>query len=246
MQKLIYNLIILGLGLYVIALHADGKLRFYIHPRYELFTFGGAVIAVIMAAAAVGLTLRELSLQSKKKKLNWVKELKQYNFWKKLALVALPLLIGLLLPVKPLSSSTANQRDLDLNSITGRELSSVDIFATDTKKYTLGEWVIALNTEPDLEDYEGKEVAVDGFIYAQQGLPNDQFLLSRFAITCCAVDASPAGLVVRYDWRGKFKQDDWLKINGRFAIDESTGTQILVIVPEKVNKISVPDNPYVY
>lgn len=246
MQKLIYNLIILGLGLYVIALHADSKLRFYIHPRYELFTFGSAIMAAIIATAAIGLTLREVHLQGKKKKLNWRKELKQHSFWAKLALVALPLLIGLLLPVKPLSSSTANQRDLDLNSLAGRELSSVDIFATDTKKYTLGEWVIALNTEPDLEDYAGKEVAVDGFIYAQEGLPNNQFLLSRFAITCCAVDASPVGLVVRYDWRGKYKQDDWLKINGRFAIDEATGTQMLVIVPEDVNKISVPDNPYVY
>ncbi len=156
-------------------------------------------------------------------------------------------LIGLLLPARGLSSITASQRSIDLNSInlTENNSASAQSFNKSTSKYSIGDWIASLAYNPDNEFYKAKEVNLTGFVYhpENQNLNEDTFLISRFIITCCAVDARPVGLKVKYStWKDEFKQDEWVSVSGKFDINNDE----LVIIPDKITQTDQPANPYIY
>jgi hypothetical protein len=43
----------------------------------------------------------------------------------------------------------------------------------------------------------GQEARLIGFVYRDDRFNGDEFMISRFVISCCAADAAPLGLVVR-------------------------------------------------
>jgi len=161
-------------------------------------------------------------------------------------IVLLIVSVGLLLPAKGLSSITASQRSVDLNSInlTENTINTSNGFNNNTKNYTIGDWIASITYNPDLNFYKGKDVSLIGFIYHPDTLKldNNVFLLSRFIITCCAVDARPVGLKVKYDWSKDYKQDQWVKIDGTFDVYQED----LIIIPSKLEKTESPSNPYIY
>lgn len=154
--------------------------------------------------------------------------------------------IGILLPPKSLSSITASQRSIDLNSInlTQNTLTAVQNFNKSTANYSLGDWIAMQGFNPDPEFYKDKDVKISGFLYKPDNLNlgEDVYLIARFVITCCAVDARPVGLKVLLE-NNKFNTDEWLEVTGKFNLD-SNGE--LIINPEKVESIDEPDNPYIF
>ncbi len=152
-----------------------------------------------------------------------------------------------ILPAKSLSSATASQRSIDFNSLNlSPDFNITSNFNSDTKNYSIGDWINSMNINPDYDFYNGKDVSVVGFIYTPTNYPNNYFLISRFAITCCAVDARPIGLKVRYNINSKFKQDDWVKVTGKFTIEINNNQKELVVIPEGIESTYQPNNPYIY
>lgn len=155
--------------------------------------------------------------------------------------------IALLLPAKSLSSLTASQRSIDLNSInlTGSTKSTIQNFSKSTINYSLGDWIAIMNYNPDPLYYQDKELKVSGFIYRPDNLDlsNDMVLVARFIVTCCAVDARPVGLKMKLDSSIDFKQDDWVEVTGKFNLTEK---QEIYIEPSEIKKIEVPNNPYIF
>ncbi len=45
--------------------------------------------------------------------------------------------------------------------------------------------------------------------------PADEFLLTRYIVTCCIADATVAQVRVVHALPGKFQQDDWVKVTGK-------------------------------
>lgn len=172
------------------------------------------------------------------------------NFWQKfqtvaaVILIVLPLILGFLLPVRPLSAVTAQQRVVDLNGFRSTE-STASLFLKNTRNYTLGDWIKVINNNPDINRFVDKEVRVSGFIFSPDA-NTQQFLVSRFLITCCAVDARPLGLWVEANWQESFRENQWVEVNGRFISKEVNGQPTLVVVPELINQISEPSDPYVF
>lgn len=154
--------------------------------------------------------------------------------------------IGILLPPKSLSSITASQRSIDLNSInlTQNTLSAVQNFNKSTANYSLGDWIAMQGFNPDPLFYNDKDVKISGFLYKPENLNLDEdvYLIARFVITCCAVDARPVGLKVVIA-NNEFSTDEWLEVTGKFGID-SNGE--LIVIPEKLERIEEPSNPYIF
>ncbi|MEO7124166.1 MAG: TIGR03943 family protein, partial [Lacisediminihabitans sp.] len=100
----------------------------------------------------------------------------------------------------------------------------------------------------DASFYAGKSVDVTGFITADKDDPGNIFYVSRFVITCCAVDAQPVGVPVYYpNWKSEFKSDGWVRVVGGFVTNPSKQSQqSIALVPEKVTKVSQPSEPYLY
>jgi uncharacterized repeat protein (TIGR03943 family) len=155
------------------------------------------------------------------------------------------------LPATTLTSATADQREIN-SSTSGTEAQRVDAVASapasNFAKFTVVDWASLLRQTSDVSFYTGKPVDVTGFVTADKSDPTNVFYVSRFVITCCAVDARPAGVPVYYpNWADTFKIDSWVVATGSFAANRSSAsTQPIALQPTLVKSIAQPSEPYLY
>ena len=248
-------------GVYVLMLFYSGKLNFYIHPRYTEFALLMSWIAI---SFGVVFLIRLIELKGKLKDEHHHEHAHEHHehdehhhehaqkvtLWSRfnlilgVILITLPLVLGFLLPVKTLSVITAQQRLVDLNGLRGSD-NTASLFLKNTKTYSLGDWIKVINNNPDLNRFAGKEVKVSGFVFSPEG-NTEEFLVSRFIITCCAVDARPLGITVIANWQQDFSQNQWVEVQGIFELIEVNGQSTLRIKPSTINLIAEPSNPYVF
>ncbi|WP_051596591.1 TIGR03943 family putative permease subunit [Curtobacterium sp. UNCCL17] len=157
----------------------------------------------------------------------------------------------LVLPPTTLSARTAQQRSVDsatLSNATGSE-SAVQLLGSegvDTSKYGVKDWAALIRQTTDTTALVGKQVELSGFV-----VPGDDgsFTLTRFVISCCAVDAQPVGLgVVTGDGDGTGAVPDegqWVTVRGALAAnpDQSADARI-VVKAAKITDIAQPEDPY--
>ena len=110
------------------------------------------------------------------------------------------------------------------------------------------DWSSLLRQTSDTAFYAGKTVDVVGFITADQDDPQNVFWVSRFIVTCCAVDAQPVGIpVYAPDWADSYELDGWVRVTGEFASNPSRdSSQAIALLPEAVDKVETPDEPYLF
>ncbi|PYY65710.1 TIGR03943 family protein [Curtobacterium sp. MCPF17_003] len=155
----------------------------------------------------------------------------------------------LVLPPTTLSARTAQQRSVDsatLSNATGSE-SAVQLLGSegvDTSEYGVKDWAALIRQTTDTTALVGKQVELSGFV-----VPGDDgsFTLTRFVISCCAVDAQPVGLgVVTGDGDGTAPDEgQWVTVRGALAAnpDQSADARI-VVKAAKITDIAQPEDPY--
>ncbi|MGF1541747.1 MAG: TIGR03943 family protein [Pleurocapsa sp.] len=163
---------------------------------------------------------------------------------------------GFLIPPKILTSQTALQRgvsELPLTQI------KPQAFRTATKPETrsLIDWVRTLNAYPEPDAYHGLPANISGFVLHLPELPDNYIVLSRFVITCCAVDAYPIGIPVKLTTsRNNYPLDSWLEIKGEMITETLLSKDLisattrekrqLVLLAKSVVTIPTPSDPYSY
>lgn len=91
---------------------------------------------------------------------------------------------------------------------------------------------------------DGTEVDLVGFVDDESNGPAGTFALTRFYVSCCAADAIPFSVAVD---PGDAKQavpdaDEWARVAG--VLEERDGR--LVVVADTLEKVSEPEEPYLY
>jgi uncharacterized membrane protein YcgQ (UPF0703/DUF1980 family) len=74
------------------------------------------------------------------------------------------------------------------------------------------------------------------------GMGADEFMLTRFVITCCVADAIAAQVRVVDAPPGRFSPDDWVRVTGQMY---PLGREIIVVASE-VQGVDKPKHPYLY
>ncbi|MBF0446086.1 MAG: hypothetical protein HQL68_10900 [Magnetococcales bacterium] len=75
--------------------------------------------------------------------------------------------------------------------------------------------------------------------------PTPNALFYRYAIACCAADASPVATVLDGFESKKFVSGDWLRVKGRTAFFKtSKGNRMIVLHAEHIEKTEKPIKPY--
>jgi putative membrane protein len=231
MKQLLQNLTLLILGVYIIYLYSINRLNFLIHERYLLLTLvAGVTIAVI---ALVGL-------------FQFIKDKNRLK--SKLELV--PLFVAILaitvsfIPLRSLSSESFNLRSITtIFKVSESEKSDITQkikFNIDSNQFSMYDWIRARSID-DQELFRDKEFTGIGFVSPKD---DKMFTISRFIVSCCVVDATPAGLLVEYNYKPELKENDWVEVKGKFKIEKINDTYQPVIVPTSVLKVKQPDNVY--
>ncbi|MFF2596747.1 TIGR03943 family putative permease subunit [Priestia megaterium] len=92
----------------------------------------------------------------------------------------------------------------------------------------------------------GKKIEVNGFVYREKGFKDNQFVVARFGISCCAADASVYGLLSTLENASVLKKDTWVHIKGTIKKTTYNGEDVPYIQVQQIESIHQPDNPYVY
>ena len=230
----------------IVVFAASGQLVLYIHPRYIVFTIAMVAVALVLVAASV-LLARRRDPDDDESRGRMARMLSMLG----LGIATVLAVAMVLLPPATLSSVTAGQRDLNGSALGSSGAQLDDAAAAPTAafaSFTVLDWASLLRQTRDLEFYGDKPVDVVGFIVADPADPENVFYVSRFFVTCCAVDAQPAGVPVYFPgWSTSFSADDWVRVTGRFDSNPSSAsTDPLAVIPDSVDATEQPREPYLF
>ena len=250
LERAIKALLLIGLALFLYSRIANGTLYFYISERYAWLT----VLAVI-GLLIVGLSYRrgnshehhshdhdehahhdDHAHHDHNHGLSWVGAL----------LVALPILLGILVPPQPLGASALSTREINVggaDSALPAIVRNVEEKAVTDRNIL--DWVTAFRTsQTSGETFEGVEANVVGFIYREGTQADGSFWLARFIVGCCVADASPVAVLVRGSQTANLVDGEWVRVVGRFR--EEAGAQAPVLFADKIEAVPAPNQPYLY
>lgn len=225
-------------------LAAAGMLGFYIHPRYNIFTISMAVIAVVLVAIAVTAKAEPHQHDHEPTRPRRIRGIEGAS----LAAVTALVLGALILPPATLSSATAENRSSnEVDALGGANIPEGDVGAEIFATLTVRDWASLLSQNQNPSFYRGKPVSTVGIVTVSES-SDDVFLLTRFVVTCCAVDAQPVSIPVYLPgWQQDLAVDSWVRIEGGFQPSPSGATQApVILVPVEITPEEVPREPYLF
>jgi uncharacterized repeat protein (TIGR03943 family) len=86
----------------------------------------------------------------------------------------------------------------------------------------------------------GSEVTFVGFVDRDSTMPADEFLLTRFLISCCVADALSVQVRVTGAPPGEFEPDEWVRVTGALYPVERE----VIVDASSVESVPRPDDPY--
>lgn len=242
-----------------IWLGLTGQLALYIHPRYFVFTVIMAVIAGVLALAAFALVPGGGHTHAgdahthagdapgdddgdvRSSRWGWLRPAGS------VLTIAAAVVALLILPPSTLTTATVAQRDLN-GSASALTLKAPALSGQgDYSSFTVRDWASLLRSGAGQDFFADKTATVTGFISADATDPN-VFFVTRFVVTCCAVDAQPIGVPVYHPgWQNEFKTDSWVTVTSSFRANPNTASrEAIVLMPDSIKPTSQPAQPYVY
>ncbi|MFC5471230.1 TIGR03943 family putative permease subunit [Cohnella suwonensis] len=124
----------------------------------------------------------------------------------------------------------------------GKKLYKRDVINVKTVGY------LELLTMLDLfkDNFIGKDIHISGFVYRENDMKIDQFVVSRMAMQCCSADAMPYGFLVQSPNGASLKKDTWITMTGKLSTTNYRGNEIIQLEAQKITVIEAPNDPYVY
>ncbi|HPH98535.1 MAG TPA: TIGR03943 family protein [Anaerolineaceae bacterium] len=160
--------------------------------------------------------------------------------------ISFPLLLGVLVPVQSLSATALNTRGMSLSAPASLGETVPATLQNIPDERNVLDWVKIFNYEEDVSSHTGETAEVIGFVYHDSRLLSGQFMVGRFAVTCCAADAFAIGMAVNWPDSQNLQDDTWVKVKGNVDLLVIDGQRIPLIHAESVTQVDVPEQPYLY
>jgi uncharacterized repeat protein (TIGR03943 family) len=238
-----------ALAVLTVGLAVTGRLSLYINPESAWFAVGMSVIVLIGAVASFALPLGAEEDHGHDHEDATAHEHGHAHVRHPVALagtvvagvLASAVVVGALaLPPSSLSPQFASTSTSTTPVLFGgRDV--VTLASTgDTATFGVGEWATVFATATDPASFDGDAVTLTGFV--APGDAGTGFLLSRFVITHCVIDAQLAAVPIA--WGGTAAPEgEWATVTGTVRSD-SDGR--LHIAADSVETVPEPEDPYEY
>lgn len=242
LNRSLKGLILIGLGVFLFSRINSGTLLFYINQRFAWLTWLAAVLFLLLGAAYHG-DRAEDHEHPAEPDADHAHAHGGQTPWRRLAIVALPLVLGLLVPPRPLGASALGNRELSVSLTADTEAQGL---TRAPQERDILDWLGAFASAEGPEPFAGQLASVIGFVYHQANLPAGQFLLSRFVVVCCVADAAPVGLTVVWPQAAELKNDTWVRVSGHFEAERIDEQGLPILAADEVTPIDPPQQPYLY
>jgi uncharacterized repeat protein (TIGR03943 family) len=153
-----------------------------------------------------------------------------------LGIIVLPAILVLALPPAALGSYAAARRSavaagvVPGETVATGEITLVDVAAAKWSRDTLDQLVRRAGTE----------VSFVGFVTEDPGAAVDEFILTRFIVSCCVADALSVQVRVVGAPPGEFREDQWVRVTGNLY---PLGNEMIVDA-SSVERVPRPARPY--
>jgi uncharacterized repeat protein (TIGR03943 family) len=153
-------------------------------------------------------------------------------------LVVLPAVAVLLLPPTALGSYAAARRSTTAGGFVVASEEQIARGPLELVDVAAASW--SRDAMRALTRRAGNPVDFIGFVTRRPGMPADEFVLTRFIISCCVADALSVQIRVVGAPPGRFGEDTWVRVRGAFY---PVGREMLVDASE-VTAVPRPAHPY--
>ena len=226
------SLILLGMGIYLLLLILTGNLSNYINLRFAWLVYIGAAVFFLLALVNLAGALKPAD------------EHKHEHYqigWDILLIVAFPLLLALLIPSRSLGIEAINGGV----SVSPVGIASAAAFSRNPLDRNVLDWLREFNRAAPAT-FNGMPAAVVGFVYLEPSFAADDFMLSRFTMSCCVADAFPIGMPVRSAETSTLTAGDWVRVTGTLKAAEFDSDFLPVLLAESLERVDEPQQPYLY
>lgn len=224
--------VLFALGSLLLVKWQDGALPLYVHPSYTPYLALSGMVLLALALVQLGLlarhTLTGQHAVARVQGLTWT-----------LALVALAIVAGALLPARPLGSLAAASQPAIAPPQSVRPLTD------ETEGWSLLEWAQAVGGGVQRERLVGRPVSVVGFVYRpREGPAAGETRVTRFVVRCCAADGFAVSLPVRSAVADGLQPDTWVHVEGVLRIDETDARPTAYVEADRLTIVPQPAVPY--
>lgn len=239
LERALKGLILIGLALYLTHSIINGTLLFYISRRFAWMTWIATILLALIASAYQ---------RSEHAQHHSNHEHDHHHgggsAWIGLALVALPLLLGILMPPRPLGAQALGGRELSTNGIGLRN--DEGVLTQAAAERNILDWLRAFNAAGDPSVFDGQIATIIGFVFRDETFASDQFMASRFVISCCVADATAVGIIVSWPGSTELPLDSWVTVRGAFEQGQFKGEPTPILIADSVTPTTRPNQPYLY
>lgn len=228
------------------------KLFIYIHPR---------LMPIIIAAIAIMiLTILCMATYIPEKNIKRKKKIKFYDY----AFFLIPLIVIIFIEINTTGYTTKDTFNDTISSQTGniggtnktdsvmkdnehiRKKNTLDI-SENTINICSNNFLFSLNEILDNPDkYKDYNINISGFVYRDITLNENEFVIGRYIMVCCAADMQITGIICTYDKNEIYNNYTWIKANGKICTKISEGNEVVYLNLESIEKDKNPDTSYIY
>jgi putative membrane protein len=244
-------LILAALGLFLLFKISDGRILLYINQRFVILVLLGGLGLVILSQVVLrerppidpepdgspAAQPEDHDEHDHKHDEHDHEPRRAWGLW----LLALPLLIGLLIPQKALDASAIYNRGVNIGSglaVPGSLASQIP-----EEQRSVLDWIQLSSADTPIV---GGRADVSGFVYHDPRLEESIFLVGRFTIACCVADAAAYAMAVRWPDAQALPDNRWVRVRGTVSQIEVDGRLVPLIEAAQVEVIPEPVQPYLF
>ena len=242
LQLWVKALLLIGLGIYFVYNIASGNILNYVNVRFAWLSYVAAALFLLIGGFSVWHLLHDRA-QEHEDSHHGHDHVHTPISWGVLALLAIPLILGTLIPSKPLGAEAVSGSVGITSSAATVGTGNAQTFNVPPDQRNVLDWLRAFNSG-DYQQFNGQSAHVIGFVYTEPTFDKNEFMVARFAITCCVADASAIGLPVY--WNKPVTQGQWIEVKGAFNLSTFKGQQMPVLQAATIDLVAQPDHPYLY
>lgn len=104
----------------------------------------------------------------------------------------------------------------------------------------------------NIDTLYGQKFTYKGMIYKDETLEDDEMIIGRMMMYCCAADAQIAGIICHYEQAKDYESNDWVEFTASLSVrdyyvEELDKTmKVPYLIVENIEPIEAPSDIYIY
>ncbi|GEN36787.1 TIGR03943 family putative permease subunit [Aneurinibacillus danicus] len=231
------GMILLNFALFLYKVIKTGEINRLVAPSFVFLTVGMMVLICLMTVYAFVTCLHRNGEESRcdccdrplrsPLRLSWL-------------LLMVPSVLGICFPVSSLGTSMLDtarhtvpqEKDRVPSAVTpplfDNRLLSLSQSHSSEKAAELSLLDMQEHFYDKKEQYIKRPYRLTGIVYHPPGWPSERIILMRFAISCCAADAIPIGVIAESPVMARLKDNTWVNVQGGLNVRQMPGADALV------------------